>query len=296
MKHIIKTTVVILVIICLYTAGALALVVYPSTETYTGVTTWGHVGADYPNYYTYTQNGSTTVTNTHHKNANTSYNSDGYLDGQGFADFGALKNRLELGGLSGQTGISTSVFNDHWTINNPSLVGQQGTMTLAFDLSGSTTVLDTSANTLLSDEYAGVGLYVDINPGDVSAGTYVLEYNASLGSGQTQINGTQGGPTVTLPIDFTYGQEFGVRVTLRTTAQSDNGWLYETYNPYFAYYGCGTIDSITVDFLSTARDILSKKRLNDLVEQAYMMYMRNPRQEESNETLHVDTFRSSSFF
>ncbi len=253
MKHVTKTSVVILVIICLYAAKARALVVYASTETYTGVTTWGHVGGSYPSYYDYTQNASTTVTNSQRRDADTSFISEGYVEGQGFADFGTLKNRLELGGLSGQTGISTSVFNDHWTINNPSLAGQQGIMTLAFDLSGSTTVLDTLANTLLSDEYAGVGLYVDINPGDISAGTYVLEYQASLGSGQTQINGIQGSPTVTLPINFIYGQEFGVRVTLRTTAQSDNTWLRITFNPYFEQYGGGIIDSITVDFLNTAQ-------------------------------------------
>ena len=126
-------------------------------------------------------------------------------------------------------------------------------MTLAFDLSGSVSVLDTSANTLLSDEYATVGLSVDINPGDISAGTYVLEYDTPVGSGQTQIYGVQGSPTVTLPIDFTYGQEFVVRVTLRTTAQSDNTWLWTTFNPYFEQYGGGIIDSITVDFSNTAQ-------------------------------------------
>jgi hypothetical protein len=253
MKKTTKTFIVIIGIICLY-AGTSVAAVNPATETYTGITTSGHVGSDYPFFSDYTQNGTTTITNTHHKDANISVNSDGYLDGQGFADFGLLRNRLELGGPSGLEGFGKSIFNDHWTIDNPSLTGQQGTMTLAFDLSGSVSVLDTFSDTVLSDEYAGVGLIVDINPNQSSNGTRVLDYNTSLGSGQMQINGTQGSPTATLPIDFTYGTEFTVRTILYTSALSDNQYLGYTTNPsFFEFYGGGTIGSITVDFMNTAQ-------------------------------------------
>ena len=253
MKHIAKTSIVFFVISYLFTAGALAAA-NPAAETFTAISTSGHVGGSLPSFYSETPNGSTTVTNTHRKDANTSITSDGYLEGQGVADFGILKNRLELGGPSGLDGINRSLFNDHWTIHNTLLTGQPGVMTLAFDLSGSALVMDTSANTLLSDEYAGVGLIVDINPTTTSNGTRALDYHASLGSGQMQVDGVQGSPTVTLPINFTYGQEFGVRVSLRTSAQSDNMFLGVTFTPsYFEYYGGGIIDSITVDFLNTAQ-------------------------------------------
>lgn len=252
MNHIRKSLAVILITGCFFAVGASGAA-DPATETFTKITTQGQLGGSFPFFSDETLDASTTVTTTHHKDTNTTYTTEGHLDGQGFADFGTLKNRLALDGPAGLSGIGTASFNDHWTISNPSLAGQTGIMTLAFDLSGYTTVLDTLAATILSDEYAGVGLIVDINPTSSNNGTRVLEYSLTLGSGPTDIAGVQGSPTVSAPIDFIYGQEFGVRVSLRTSAQSDNTYLGTTFSPYFEWYGGGTIDSITVDFASTAQ-------------------------------------------
>ncbi len=124
-------------------------------------------------------------------------------------------------------------------------------MMLAFDISGSALILDNSSSTVTSSEFAGVDILVDINPSQISNGTRVLDYSLPVASGQTVVVAQPSGPTVTTPIDFVYGQEFGVRVIFRTTALTDNGFLFFSSNPFFGHYGGGTIMSVDMDFKST---------------------------------------------
>ncbi len=226
----------------------------PGTENFTSISTSGHIGSDYPSFHTNTLNGSTTVTSPQHlKTANLTFNSPGSLDGEGFADFGTLKSSVVLEGPSGQHGHSKSVFNDHWTVTNPALTGTQGTMQLAFDISGMTTVLDTFGDPVASNAWSQLSLLVDLNANSGSNGTRVLSFEPQLDPGPTNVVASPGGPTISDPITFTYGVPFGIRVSLYVWAQSDNHYLGYTFTPsYFEYYGGGTIDSVTVDFLSTA--------------------------------------------
>ena len=59
MKHIAKTSIVFFVISYLFTAGALAAA-NPAAETFTAISTSGHVGGSLPSFYSETPNGSTT--------------------------------------------------------------------------------------------------------------------------------------------------------------------------------------------------------------------------------------------
>jgi hypothetical protein len=115
-----------------------------------------------------------------------------------------------------------------------------------------TTVLDVNSDPVASDEFSSLSLLVDLNPSSTSNGTRVLEYFADLNPGPTQVVAMPGGPTVTVPFGFTYGVPFGVRTSLGVSASTDNGYLWTSLSPYFEYYGGGTIDSVTIDFLSTA--------------------------------------------
>ncbi len=251
MNRAITTSAVIVLIGGLFTLESLG-VPNPAADTYTKITTQGQLGSSHPFYSDYVLNGTTTITNTHHKETNITLTTQGTLDGQGTADFGTLKSRVYLQGPAALDGWSGSAFNDHWTVTHPTLTGTVGTMQLSFDLSGTTTVLDTSANPVASDAYATVGLNVFLNPSSTSNGTTLLSYWTSLAPGSTQITGTQNSPPVTIPFNFTYGVPFGIQVGLRVTSETDNEFISTTFNPYFENYGGGIIDSVTVDFMNTA--------------------------------------------
>ncbi|NOX97343.1 MAG: PEP-CTERM sorting domain-containing protein [Nitrospirae bacterium] len=236
----------------LLTFESSAVAVNPGTDTYTNISTQGQLGSNYPFYSDDVLNGPVTITNTHHYETNTNFTTPGTLDGQGTADFGTLKSRIYLQGPAALGGWSGTKFNEHWTVTNPSLTGSMGTMQLSFDLSGTTTVLDTSANLVTSDAFAAVALMVNLNPSSSSNGTSLLNYSTNLSSGPFQVTGTQNGPTVTIPFHFTYGTPFGIQTALHVSASTDNKYFGTTFSPYFEYYGGGTIDSVTVDFANTA--------------------------------------------
>ncbi|MDP6544054.1 MAG: PEP-CTERM sorting domain-containing protein [Phycisphaerae bacterium] len=225
----------------------------PGADDYTSITSTGNLSGNHPTSYTYVLNGPTTVTSPDHlRSSNLTFSTSAWLDGEGVASFGTLKSRIRLWDPGALNGNSQSLWNDHLTIVNPALTGTQGTMQLAFNLSGLTTVLDTGGNPVASDAFADLSLLVDLNPSSTSNGTRVLDYYANLSPGPMQITATPGGPTVTSDINFTYGAPFGIRTILGVWAQTDNFYLWEGGNPYFIHYGGGTIDDVTVDFLSTA--------------------------------------------
>lgn len=253
MKKIVIVMAAIVLMGGLFTFESSAVTVDPAIDTYTNITTQGQLGSNFPVYSDDVLNGPVTITNTHHYETNTDVTTPGTLDGQGIADFGTLKSRVYLQGPAALWGRSSSKFNEHWTVTNPSLTGSVGTMQLSFDLSGTTTVLDTGANLVTSDAFASLDLIVFLNPSSNSNGTTLLDYSTNLSSGQFQVTGTQNGPTVTSPFNFTYGVPFGIQTTLRVGASTDNQYLGATFSPsYFEYYGGGTIDSVTVDFANTA--------------------------------------------
>ena len=219
----------------------------PGTETFTNIITNGHLGFDYPFLDKPTPNAPVTVTSPEHlANTHPAY-APGSLDGEGTATFGTLQSRIKLWGPAALNAASRSLFNDHWTVLNSLLTGEVGTMQLAFDLSGMTTVLDTSSNPVATDEYSSMNLIVDLNPSTSNNGTRVLDFSTSLFPGPTQINATPNGPTVTIPFNFTYGSEFGIRTALSVYASTDNFYI-----SHLDDYGGGSIGSVTVDFLSTA--------------------------------------------
>ena len=226
----------------------------PATETFTNIRTTGKVGGKNPFLVKPTLNAPVTVASPEHLvSTDPAVNSPGSLDGEGTATFSSLKSGIKLWGPAGIRASSHSQFNDHWTVVNPALTGQTGTMQLGFDLSGMTTVLDTNGNPVATDEFSSVGLIVDLNPHNTGNGTSLLAFSTAINPGPTQILATPNGPTVTAPFTFVYGSEFGVRVTLTVYAETDNEYLGFTFGPpYREFYGGGQIDSVTVDFLSTA--------------------------------------------
>jgi hypothetical protein len=226
----------------------------PASENFTGISTAGQLGGSFPFFSDYVLNGPITIASPQHrKTTNLLYTTAGLLDGEGIAAFGVLKSRVLLDGPAALNGNSSASFNDHWTVTNPSIPnGTPGTMQLAFNLSGMTTVLDFYLDPVASDQFSSLSLVVDLDPSSTSNGTRVLEYFADLNPGPTQVVAMPGGPTVTVPFGFTYGVPFGVRTSLGVWASTDNHYLWTSFSPYFEYYGGGTIGSVTIDFLSTA--------------------------------------------
>ncbi len=257
MNKIRLTVPVLCLVIGLTAIESLAVPISPSlldsaTDTFTKIKTTGQLGGDFPFFSEAELDAPMTAI--HHANTNAMYSSPGSLDGEGTADFGILKSKVRLQGPAALVGNSTSAFNDHWTVTSVSVPnGTLGTMQLSFNLSGFATVLDTFGAPVASNAFSSVALYVALNPTKYGGETALLSSSIDLEPGTIiDIQGTQGSPTVTIPFNFIYGSEFGIQASLWTSASTDNGYLYETSNPYFEYYGGGTIDDVTVDFTNTA--------------------------------------------
>ena len=220
----------------------------PGYAADTKITTAGHIGGGFPFFSATTPDGSTTIMNEHHFEADSSIVSPGSLDGQGVADFGELKVRLHVDGPSAEEGTCSVSSADSWTVHHPGLDGVQGVMQLAFDLDGAITVLDLSGNSLTGDDsFARLRFSVAIDD------EFVLELNQKLETGLVSHTGVSGSPTVTAPFQFTYGTPFKVEFSLRATGDPDNRYLRTDFNPYFAHYGGGTVREVTVDFMNTVR-------------------------------------------
>jgi hypothetical protein len=223
----------------------------PAVDTFTKITTTGQLGSSHPTISEAELND--VITRTQYAEANTMFTNPGTLEGEGTAEYGTLKSKVRIDGPSALNGNSKSIFNDHWTVTNPNVPnGTPGNMQLSFNLSGLVTVLDTFGNPVVTNAFSSVGLIVFQNPTTTSNGTTLLSSFIGLNTGATQILGTMGSPTVTIPFNFTYGTEFGIQVILQTNAVTDNQFLFTSFTPYFEHYGGGNIDDVTVDFSNTA--------------------------------------------
>jgi hypothetical protein len=101
-------------------------------------------------------------------------------------------------------------------------------------------------------DFASVRLHATVGYG--ANPTTVLNYTQALSSGPVMVSSTApGSPVVSSAFSFTYGVPFLVKSTLQVYAATDNEFLFaQTVPSYFESYGGGTIDEVTVDFLSTA--------------------------------------------
>ena len=239
-----------LLIVASLATGTRAVPVYPgdldpAVDTYTKVTTSGKVGGKNPFLSEAEQDD--VIDRIHQEESGGVLSTDGWLDAHGIATYNTLKSMVRIWGDGAIRGRNNPSFNDHWTVSNPALTGTPGTLQLAFNLSGSATVLDNALNPVASDEWASISLLVDHNPSKYSNGTRALYHYMPLSHGPYQV-----WALLTDPIPFTYGTPFGIRVGLTAYTETDNEWISTTLSPYFERYGGGTIEDVTVDFLNTA--------------------------------------------
>lgn len=234
------------------TYSALILVLLSASHAAAASTSfhsWGKVAGGYPTRTDTTDNGPTIVVspNTHRWEYYSGTVTPGALEAQGVATFSDLKVSVMVEGLSAEHGGCDASFNDYWTVTHPALNGTQGTMQLAFDVTGNATVLDYLSSPLTGDDsFATVSLDVFIDD------TSVLDMDQSLEMGSVAYMGVGGSPTVTAPFAFTYGDPFKVGSRLRVFGDPDNVYLRTTWNPFHTHYGGGTVSHITLDFMNTA--------------------------------------------
>lgn len=230
--------------------------VHSAVTAYTEIQTRGHIASSLPFLYDHCHGGSTTITSPQHEwQTDPQLQTDGLLDGEGIADFGTLRARVHIEGPSALEGHAFATLNDLWTVTNPALTGTQGTMRLAFDLHGTASVLDSNGDPVSGDSFAQVGLGAFLDQTGQNPGNNVLAYSQALSSGQVIgiLSTAPGSPVVSSSFSFTYGVPFQVGVGLTVHAFTDNAFIYATTVPaYFESYGGGTVDEVTLEFLSTA--------------------------------------------
>ena len=220
-----------------------------AAATSTSIITTGHIGGGWPYFSTSTPGGPTTITSTHHFEADTAEVSPGILDGQGEATFAELKARVFVDGPSAEYGSCEAVSGDYWTVTHPALTGTQGTMQLAFDVTGAALVRDSGGSPVTGDDsFAAVRLQVAIGS------TWVLLMNEYIPTGSASFMGVAGSPSVTDSFTFTYGTPF--QVTTRLLAFGDPNNYYVKTDlyplPFFIHYASGSASEVTVDFMNTA--------------------------------------------
>lgn len=243
----------LLFVATIFAAAAAASAAYdPGSQNFTHFYTQAQLGGNHPYLDDATLMGPTVVT-AQDEQTNPLYTTDGSLHAEGSADFGTLKAMVHVQGPAALYAHTYAAFNDHWTISDPALTGTTGTMQLAFDVHGLASALDGDGIPISPGSGASVGLIVNKNPSTSSNGDTLLNaYQVVPSPAVIDTPASPASPFVTAPFEFTYGQPFGIRVTLAVNATTDNHYISTSLSPYYEYYGGGDIDQLTVDFSNTA--------------------------------------------
>lgn len=237
--------------ILLYSANVLAFT--PSEDGYTTVRVEARIASGMDDSGDTNVNGS--VGHSADFFHDPTFSTVGTVSGGGFASFTSLGAWVQVEGAAVNFGRTTATFNEAFNIAPPpgSQVGDQAELLYQFVWDGVSTISSASqAPQRLSAGWSARLSAVKWPAGQsgqtVGSDTASESYVPCPSCGVVPI---QTNHYAYLTVPYTYGEQFGVSISLGIFA-SPGGDIFKTdFNPYFEYYG-SSVDWIYADFSNTA--------------------------------------------